>query len=577
MLRSLIRCGAVVAIAGLAACDLKVINPNAPETDRVLRSPENLEALLAGQWKRLWSGLYGSLSSIQGMVSVLSLENFSGLANNGMGAVISIPRPTLNNAVGNGFATEHRRVYYFASETARTSSIVLSRLSQPGFTLNPATPNPAQDRRARAFAEFVRGLSLGYIALFYDSGAVITPDLGTEDPGVLVGYQELMAEALNALQAAIDVAAQGIEPLPPDWMPSNVTWNAANFTRLIRSYRARLRANVARTPTERAAVDWDAVIADATNGITDDHFILMSTTVGPTESWRRQWVSSTTWHQMAPFYFGMGDVSGSYAAWVAAPLDQRGAAGPFFMVTPDQRFPQGATRAAQQADFNITNTGTTPATCVPDATRPVWRSLCKRYFRNRPTAEDAASGAAWGVSNYDHILTHPFHFFGRSRIDLAGSTGGNGYLVYMTKAEMDLLAAEGHYRKGNYAAAANLVNITRVQNAGLPAAPADATSPVPGGANCVPKKPVNAAISGGGTVVCGDLWEALKWEKRIETAYTHFGAWFLDSRGWGDLVENTGLHWAPPYEDYQARQRSAAIYSTGGGLSGSAARSGYGW
>ena len=105
----------------------------------------------------------------------------------------------------------------------------------------------------------------------------------------------------------------------------------------------------------------------------------------------------------------------------------------------------------------------------------------------------------------------------------------------------------------------------------------DATSPVPGGADCVPKVPVGPSFN---TIACGNMFEALKWEKRVETAYTHFAAWFLDMRGWGDLPEGTGTHWAPPYQDLQARGRlSTEIYSTGGltGNSGSAARGTYGW
>jgi hypothetical protein len=101
----------------------------------------------------------------------------------------------------------------------------------------------------------------------------------------------------------------------------------------------------------------------------------------------------------------------------------------------------------------------------------------------------------------------------------------------------------------------------------------------------VPKKPVNAGHGGGGTLVCGDMWEALKWEKRIETLQTHFAGWFLDSRGWGDLAEGTPLHWPVPYQDLQAR--SKPLYSTGVGTTGqapqgskpgaAAERSTYGW
>jgi hypothetical protein len=268
----------------------------------------------------------------------------------------------------------------------------------------------------------------------------------------------------------------------------------------------------------------------------------------------------------------MADASGAYGAWLAQPLEQRGTSGAFFMVTPDLRFPQGTDRAAQQADFAVTS-------CNAAATP------CKRYYRNRPSGNDQLAGLGWGWSNYDFVRYHSWKTSGDA------GTGQNGSITFMTKAEIDMLQAEGLIRTGRYAEAAALINITRTRGmagtppvatgGGLPAITAfDATSPVPGGADCVPKMPVNATHAGGGTVTCGNMMEAMKWEKRMETNQSHFGAWFLDSRGWGDLAEGTPLYWAVPYQDLLARGRSSsAVYSTGPGTTAgsAAARSGYGW
>lgn len=559
MMRSLIRLGAVAGVAILAACDLVVQNPNQPETARVLKSASDVESLLGSYYLRWHTAMYGSLSNVWGMAAVQSFEDFSSLSNNCMGQRISIPRASNDNSVGNGCATEQRRIYFIESEVARISSSILAKLNDPAFTLG----SPAQDARARAFAEFLRGIALGYVALVHDSGAVVKPEMSAEDPGTLVSYKELADEAYSALQKSIDAAslsaagANGF-PLPSTWIPSPTTFTSAEFIRLVRSYRARIRANMARTPAERAAVNWDAVIADAQAGITADHINITNITTGPFNSWVGQFLTYTTWHQMTPFVVGMADNSGSYASWLATPLDTRGQGTPFFMTTDDKRFPQGATRAAQQADFAITSCSAAGSTC-------------KRYFANRPTAQDQTSGASWGWSNYDFTRFYPWRTAGDA------GTGQQGRFPFFTKAELDLLQAEGQYRKGNYAAAAALINNTRVANGGLPPITAfDATSPVPGGTNCVPKVPQGPAFS---TVACGSMFEALKWEKRIETAYTHFAAWFLDMRGWGDLPEGTGVHWPAPFEDLQARGRAGAgIYSTGGsGNYGAAPKGTYGW
>jgi hypothetical protein len=562
MMRFMIRGGVLALAVGLGGCELAVQNPNNPETERVLSTPADVENLLGTQYLRWHIAMYGSFGNVWGMSNVQSFENFSSLANNCLGQRVGIPRAGNDNQIGNVCQGEQSRVYYIEGEVNRITSNVLAKLDDPTFTLG----TPAQDARARAFAEFVRGLSLGYIALTYDSAAIVTPEMAGEDAGELVGYQEVMTAALDGIQRAIDLAgsapagANGF-PLPGTWIPSTTSMTAAEFVRLARSYKARLRATVARDPAERAAVDWDAVIADAQNGISADHDNITSTTLGPFNSWVSQFHVFTTWHQMTPFIIGMADNSGAYADWIALPLADRGVAAPFFMTTPDLRFPQGATRAEQQADFDRTSCSGPSLTC-------------KRYFVNRPGGNDTFSGASWGYSNYDFVRFYSWKTSG-------AGTARNGPFVFFTKAELDLLEAEGQYRKGNFAAAAALVNKTRTAAGGLPAITAfDATTPVPGGADCVPKVPSNASINGGGTVACGTMLEALKWEKRIETSQTHYMAWFLDSRGWGDLVEGTGVHWAAPYQDLQARGRTGAqIYSTGGttGNTGSAAKGTYGW
>jgi hypothetical protein len=151
--------------------------------------------------------------------------------------------------------------------------------------------------------------------------------------------------------------------------------------------------------------------------------------------------------------------------------------------------------------------------------------------------------------------------------------------VLFTKIENDMLAAEGMIRASNFAGAAALINVSRTRN-GLPAITAfDGTTPVPGAnPGCVP----NVPNSSGTATVCGNMMEAMKWEKRIEDAYTNIGVWFLDMRGWGDLAKDTPLYWATPFDDILARGLGAGrLYGAGTSPSdaaGSAAAKGtYGW
>ena len=76
MTKSLIRWAAVsAALIGAVACndtELAVTNPNSGESDRVLGTPNDAEALLGTYFKRWMSGMYGSTGDVQGMAGVQS-------------------------------------------------------------------------------------------------------------------------------------------------------------------------------------------------------------------------------------------------------------------------------------------------------------------------------------------------------------------------------------------------------------------------------------------------------------------------------------------------------------------------
>lgn len=583
MIRNLIRYGALAGVTvALAACDLDVRNPNDPETERVLASAVDAEALLGSYYRRWHSGVYTGLGNVNGMAAVMSLENYSSLANNCQNLRASIPRPANDNNISNACQGEQQRLYFIMGEVNRVASNIYNATLADGFSIGASA---ARKLRMQSFAQFLRGLSLGYVAMYYDSAAVVSIGQAGDDPGTLIGYMNVMDSAYSALDSAISLATQadaatGADgfPIPQEWIPTSDDLDGPYFRRLVRSYKARFRAGVARNPTERAAVNWTEVIADATNGITADHDNITSTTAGPFYGWGAQWQSRGLWHQMPPFFIGMADnLSGNYEAWIAQTLDSRGTTGPLLVVSSDLRFPQGATRAAQQADFLYTS-------C--DAAN----SVCERYFVNRPANEDQSAGVTWGQSQYDYVRPRSWFVSGD------GSGAQNGSYVFMRKAEMDLLAAEGYLRANDIASALPLINATRTapldgagkaQGGGLPALTAAADGGITG-AGCIPEIPVGAVHSGGGTVVCAGAapahafapnrahFEAMKYEKRLETIQSHFGAWFLDGRGWGDIPEGTPVQWAVPYQDLQARQ--LPVYSIGGaGSPGSAPQSVYGW
>jgi len=552
LFRSVLLAG--VATLSLAACstDLAVTNPNNADITRALGRPSDVENLLAGGFNQVVQNTTGgSTESINSSLQVMSHENYTGLANFNMGPRAGLPRTPILNFANNPGSASVSNDWNGLSRLARSTTIALERLGTTGFTLGSA----AQDLRARAYGRFVLGLALGNLALVYDSAAVVVPGGDAVPP--LVRYDSVMRASLKLLDDAFADASNatasgtGGFPLPATWM--NLSTGAVSadlFQRIIRSYRARFRAEVARTAAERQAVNWAQVIADAQAGITADLQIAMNPNTGWTQAWVAQHYVGTNWHVMTPMIVGMADSTGaSYTAWLNQPLLSRT---PFIIRTPDRRFPAGNDRGAQQASSNGGASGALLPTGV--------------YFRNRTSANDgAAADGTWGFSWYDHARFQAFQ--NAARI---------GNFPHMVMPEMWGLIAEGAIRTGNFALAAEMINNTRVTRGGLPsvAGITDLTTPVPGDNACVPRVPV---FSGGTfTTRCGNILEALKWEKRMEMAYISYGAWYFDMRGWGDLPEGTPIHFPVPWQERDVRVQKSTNMG-GVGQPGGALRGTYGF
>lgn len=542
--------GLFLAFAATACDDLVVENQNVPDVERVFATPASIEQTIASSYQACHNG-HVQNADVNAQLLTMSLESYSQLNNFFMGPRGGIPRSPVTNIRGTDgthFGPFSR--FQRAARLAANAVNALDRLKAP--PTNGTLGSAGQDARARAFGFFGIGCSQGFLALTYDSAGVIVTGMPSDEVPPLSGYADVMAAAIRMLDSAEAIAmtaaatGTGGFPLPATWMSQGAGVSRDEFVRIVRSYRARFRAGVARTPTERAAVNWTAVINDATNGITANHMV----SAGGSTGWNIGFIGSQMhvepgWSQMSMMYYGFADTSGAFDAWLATPINGRA---PFLVRTPDNRWPAGATRAAQQA--------ATPANPGSAAGRP--------YISNR-SVEDAP-GDPWGWSFYD--------FYRYKYIRLASN---QGLWPAFMRAENDLLAAEGYLRRngaGDIASAAALIDRYRVPS-GLPALAGVVTTltgAVPGGTACVPRVPQGPSFT---STACGTIMEAMKYEKRMETAYSGFGQWFFDGRGWGDLVENTPLQYPVPFQELDAR--SKPYYGLGGGGTSSAVKGTYGY
>jgi hypothetical protein len=526
----------VAFVAGACEDSLSAKNYNNPDVIRVFQQPASIEQTLGTGYQQCRNTEKGSDMTAQ--MATMSLESYSQLGNFNMGLRGAIPRsPILNNK-----SAEQSLNGNFSgwSRQGRLQANALKQLDAIKKERGTALTTAAADLRARAMGFFNMGCNLGYLSLAFDSAGIIDHVMESDFVPDLSGYADVNAVALAYMDSALAMAntagSEGTGGFPTNaaWF-SGATLSKDRFVQLVRSYKARFRAGAARTPAERQALNWAAIAADAEAGLQADLVV----TIGGTSGWSIGVQTSTFyqdagWSQLSPFIYGFADISGGYDAWLGSSLNTRN--GEFLIITPDLRFPQGTTLAAQR-----TNSPEPGAyTGFP-------------YIKNRSGA--GSPGDPWGTSYYEH-----------HRLKYIRNNSSTGLYPEFLKAEVDLLAAEAYLRLNDIPKAIAKINLSRVK-AGLPPLAGTSLNDVaPGGTNCVPKVPSPPNFT---TTSCGNLMEAMKWEKRMELAYNYMGAWFFDARGWGDLVKDTPLQYPVPVPELDARLKG--YYNLGGGGPSSAA------
>jgi len=284
----------LIALTGVGCDLLNVTNNNNPNREAALGTPTDLENFVGFLYAVAHSGTLGGaaipgctepcIDGLQAQMQTMGMENVSGLANFAMGPRSAIPRNPIDNTPGSQGNVGDYRDFTVEHRAARMASLAIAKINQFG-TLG----SDARTARARAFARFVQGVALGNLALAYDSAAILTETNNAAQIVPLSPYDTVMSAALRYLDSAIAIVAGPVPAGPAtDWFPpptaapwiNGVTLTAPVLAQIAHSYKARFRAGVARTPAERAAVDWRQVTLDAAAGITTDLNVTMAPSQG---------------------------------------------------------------------------------------------------------------------------------------------------------------------------------------------------------------------------------------------------------------------------------------------------------
>ena len=515
--RSLLAAGALALAGAFAACqDLSVTNPNEPDRDRATEQPEAVESFVATAFVAWWPVTQDDYPAW--VTSTMADEFSSGFADFGQLETASEPRSSWNNSPVSNRNDVNEDPWYELYAMISTVNDALIAIDD-GMIIG----DEERTARAEAFGKFMQSIGHGYLALLFDQAWVVTEEVDLEEVALsgsagdsLKPYDEVMAAAISQMEEAIAIAEGSDFDFEQErWLYTNTT--SEELARLGHSFLARFKAYVARTRQERDDAPWAEIIDHVDAGIQED-FAPEAVPEVLFGDWKR--LVARVRNVARPGDFGRADYwlvgpadsTDGFLDWVATPVGNRV---PFRMKTRDRRI-----QGPEIADSIGLYFGYNPQT----------------IFR-----EDRGTY---------HQSFYYWHRFG------TGNSWEVGPQVAMTVTEMNLLKAEALIRLDRADEAVALINLSRVANGGLPPVTIDGP---PDELGCVPRK-----LDGS----CGSLWDALRYEKRIEGAGVDATTAYFDARGWQTLVAGSFVQLPIPGAELETLQ--LPNYTFGGAQASSA-------
>jgi len=405
--------GAAALVLTGACNDLDVSNPNNPDIERALSSPEDVQTLAISTLNS-W---YLNATTIEDphMQSVTSDVTTANFGNFGMRFNNLEPRIAFNNTSANNDRFVVEEAWDFSYGTIGAANDAL-RAIKGGLSLG----SPTITEKYQHLAMFSQAASYTKLALMFDKAFVVTEDSDPATPPTLVPYATVVDSALAMWERLIAGTTgkshvYSVTDLP---MPDGAL-TSTRINRIANTMAAMLLAYEPRNATQSAAVDWTKVAALADKGI-------------------------GTGSAGAPFDFQVqGDASNWYS-YVAGYGDER------TWIRTDHRV-INRMNAGVPAKFN----GTIP----PEGTSPDARYVSDFGYVPPPIGDPARGIYMQSVFVHDRYFAHT----------VLAPTAFETSVPYILAAESDLVRAEAELRRagGSAVTAAALINRTRVNRGNL--------------------------------------------------------------------------------------------------------------
>jgi len=398
--------GAAALVLGSGCADLDVTNPNNPDIQRALASPQDVQNLAVStinSWYLLATDIYPwTMLTVTADVGTANFGNFGMRFNN---LEPRIPYEN-NSAGGDRDATQEPWNNGYAALGAANDML---RATDAGVVLNGGA---AATAKYRALAQFAQAATLSHLGMLFDKAFIVDEKTKAGEKPDLKPYKDVLAAAMTKWDATIAALQGKTETYEATTLPLTAgALNSDILRRMSNTLAARTLALGARNAAENAATDWAKVKAYAEKGISSGTPIDISV-VGD---------DCNNWCSLYLFY-------ADEPTWLR--VDQR----VINMMNP-----------TYPAKFS--------GTIAPAGTSPDDRYLKDFQFHNAVIGDPARGiymQSPWSHQRYRyHARTSP--------------TSGEGPAPYLLAAENDLLLAEALVRtNGNLTQAADLINKTRV-------------------------------------------------------------------------------------------------------------------
>jgi hypothetical protein len=250
-----------VLLFGTACAELDVTNPNQPDIQRALASPEDVVNIASSSVNSWW--LASTHYEPYMMLQVTADAATANFGNFGMRFNNEEPRIPYNNNSSSGDEQGARRPWtlnYSALGAANDAgSAIAGGLVIPG--------GAAEAEKVQAAVLFTQAGVHMNLALLFDQAFVITTPPTAPLP-TLKPYAEVRDSALALWAQLITLTNGKTWEWNNSWLPTPYPLTASALNRIANTMAARTMVLSARNATENAATDWAQVLAYADKGLT---------------------------------------------------------------------------------------------------------------------------------------------------------------------------------------------------------------------------------------------------------------------------------------------------------------------